>query len=40
MNVGIYPRVPQEYSSDLATVVKMLLNVTAHLRPGCGMTVS
>jgi NIMA (never in mitosis gene a)-related kinase len=33
---GIYPRVPPEYSSDLSTVVKMLLNVTAHLRPACG----
>jgi len=32
---GIYPKLPQQYSMDLANVVKSLINVSAQLRPSC-----
>jgi len=32
---GKYPRIPSVFSSDLARVVKSLLQVQPHLRPSC-----
>lgn len=33
---GFYTRLPPQYSSDLNIVLKMLLQVTPHLRSSCG----
>lgn len=32
---GIYPKIPNIYSSDLAHVVKTLIQVNPQLRPSC-----
>jgi len=32
---GIYPKIPNTYSQDLAAMVKHLLHVSPHLRPTC-----
>jgi len=34
---GVYPKIPPQFSSDLASMVKSLLQVSPHLRPSCGM---
>lgn len=34
---GAYPRIPRNYSEDLAITVKNLLQVSAHLRPTCSI---
>ena len=34
---GVYPKIPNVYSQDLAMLVKHLLNVSPHLRPTCGI---
>ena len=30
---GVYPKIPNHYSSDLITVIKHLLQVAPHARP-------
>jgi NIMA (never in mitosis gene a)-related kinase len=32
---GVYPRIPNQYSAELANVVKSLITVTPELRPSC-----
>lgn len=32
---GFYPRIPPEYSDELNNILKMLLQITPHLRPTC-----
>lgn len=32
---GYYPRIPGHFSQDLSNVIRALLQVTPHLRPGC-----
>jgi len=32
---GYYPRIPTHYSQDLSNVIRALLQVSPHLRPGC-----
>lgn len=32
---GVYPKIPPPYSKDLTDVVKLLLQVSPHLRPSC-----
>ena len=32
---GHYPKIPNHFSSDLANVIKPMLQVSAHLRPSC-----
>ena len=32
---GIYPKIPSNYSQDLAHIVKSLLQVSASMRPTC-----
>lgn len=32
---GFYPRIPSEYSEELTIVLKMMLEVTPHLRSTC-----
>jgi NIMA (never in mitosis gene a)-related kinase len=32
---GIYPKIPPQYSSDLAHMVKSLIQVSPQLRPSC-----
>lgn len=34
---GFYPRIPPNYSSDIEFALKMLLQVTPHLRASCGI---
>jgi len=34
---GVYPRIPNLYSKDLAAVVKCLLQVSPQLRPTCSI---
>lgn len=36
---GVYPKIPVNYSQDLAAIVKLLLQVSPHLRPSCGKTI-
>jgi NIMA (never in mitosis gene a)-related kinase len=33
--LGIYPRIPKTFSSDLAKLVNSLLQVQTHMRPNC-----
>ena len=33
---GNYPKIPRNYSEDLAYIVKSLLQVSPHMRPKCG----
>ena len=35
--VGKYPRIPSQFSQDLASIVKQLLTVNARQRPSCGI---
>jgi NIMA (never in mitosis gene a)-related kinase len=32
---GVYPKIPNVYSTDLANLVKALIQVTPQMRPGC-----
>lgn len=32
---GIYPRIPSEYSNDLSTMVRLLLQTNPEQRPSC-----
>jgi NIMA (never in mitosis gene a)-related kinase len=32
---GIYPRIPSEYSNDLSTMVRLLLQTAPEQRPSC-----
>ena len=37
---GAYTKIPSHYSQDLASVIKMFLQVTPHLRPNCDKILS
>ena len=37
---GVYPKIPKNYSEDLALTVKTLLHVSSHLRPTCGIIIT
>ena len=37
VTTGTYPEIPKRFSSDLAGVVKALLQVNPSLRPNCGI---
>ena len=32
---GLYPKIPNNYSTDLGTMIKTLLQVQSNLRPSC-----
>ena len=34
---GIYPRIPQQYSQDLSSMIRILLQVNPEMRPSCGI---
>jgi NIMA (never in mitosis gene a)-related kinase len=34
---GFYSRIPNEYSNELHTAIKQLLEVNPNLRPACGI---